>query len=281
MPTVFDRGPASACGGTSVICTVRDEARHIEAAVRSALATQAIEMVVVDDGSTDGTAGVLRRLEREDSRLRVVESACPGRGAALASAFAATTAPFVMNLDADDVVHPAWVRLGTALLESMPGLAAIAPSPHYLEEDERVAWPGAPASLRARDVTQDLVVLNPMTHSGAIMRRSAVVAAGGYDPALRTHFDYDLWIRLAGEHWRLGSVDERLVCKRLHAGQKFELSGRLAYILASARVQARAIRVLDAGLWAWMLLVGRLSWGLLPRWVRMGARQLLARRPTR
>lgn len=277
MSAVFEGAAAFPEPATSVICTVRDGVRHVEAALRSALATEAAQVIVVDDGSRDGTAGVLRRLAGECRRLRVIQAAHPGRGAALAEAFEAATTPFVMNLDADDVVHPDWVGLGSALLESSPDVAVVAPSARYLEEDGTVSWPGAPASLYARDVTRDLTVLNPLTHSGAIMRRMAVAAAGGYDRALCTHFDYDLWIRLAGGGWRLERVDGRLVCKRLHAGQKFEHSARLAYISASARVQARAIRVLHAGAWAWCLLVGRLCWGLLPRWLRMGVRQFLAR----
>ena len=262
---------------TSVICTVRDEERHVEAALRSALATDAIEVVVVDDGSTDGTGQILRRLAQEDDRLRVLTTGGSGRGAALAAAFGASTAPFVMNLDADDLVHPAWVGRGAALMAAHPELGALTTSPRYLDAGEHITWPPAPVTLEPRDVTDRLALSNPLVHSATILRRSAVVAIGGYDAFRRTHFDYDLWTRLAAAGWRLGRVDARLVCKRLHAGQKFERDGRLAYLWSTARIQLRAIRIVGAGRWTWGVLAARLVWGLLPRALRMAVRRRFAR----
>lgn len=272
-------GMPEGCGpeAISVICTVRNEVRHIEAALRSVLLSSAVEVIVVDDGSTDGTADVLRQLAAADPRVRVIQAADHGRGPALAAAFSASTSPYVMNLDADDLVHPEWVHRGPALLADHPQFHALSPSPRYLDADATMTWTSAPSAMTPRDVTRELAVLNPLVHSGAILRREAVARVGGYDRSLRTHFDYDLWIRLAAAGGRLGRVDARLVCKRLHTGQKFERYGRLAYVWASGRVQARAIRALRAGPWAWCTLVGRLGWGLLPRRMRLGARKRLAR----
>jgi hypothetical protein len=71
-------------------------------------------------------------------------------------------------------------------------------------------------------------------------------------------------------------VNAPLVAKRLHRGQKFEIHNRLPYLRSSAVAQAQAIRAVGAGSAAWVAMGGRLLWGLMPRFVRMTARRLLA-----
>jgi glycosyltransferase involved in cell wall biosynthesis len=277
MGTVFPGG--SPPTRLSVICSVRNDHRHVPSALSSALTPDVAEVVVVDDRSTDGTLDVLRAFQRRDSRVRVVESPAAGRGAAIDTAFRVSTGELVMNLDADDAVHPEWIPEGVGLLHAHPTCAVVAPSPRYVIDDGSVTWEPLTERPQAFDVTKRLAFYNPVVHSGAIMRRAAVETVGGYDRRRRTHVDWDLWIRLAAAGWHVASVDSRLVAKRLHAGQQFERRNRLSYVWASTRVQATAIRQVGGGAAAWAALTGRLAWGLLPRPVRMGARRLLADSP--
>jgi glycosyltransferase involved in cell wall biosynthesis len=260
----------------SVICTVRNEARHVAAAILSALTPDVREVLIVDDGSTDGTPGVLHSLAARDPRVRVLHCSRPGRGPALDTAFRAASGEFVMNIDADDALHPEWSRRATALLRADDSLAAVSAAPRYIGDDDAIEWTILEHAPQCRDVTAWVAYCNPVTHSSALMRRSAVDAVGGYDNSLRTHLDYDLWIRLAANRWRLGAVGPRMVAKRLHSGQKFERHHRIAYLRASCAMQARGIRAVKAGVGAWLSLVARILWGLLPRGFRIGARRLLA-----
>src|SRR4051812_36649538 len=96
----------------AVVITNHDYGRYLGAAIDSALGQTgcAVEVVVVDDGSTDGSSALLERYERATStaraRLRVVRQAHRGQGAAINAGFAIVTAPVVLFLDADDVLHP-------------------------------------------------------------------------------------------------------------------------------------------------------------------------------
>jgi cellulose synthase/poly-beta-1,6-N-acetylglucosamine synthase-like glycosyltransferase len=264
----------------SVICTVRDEARHVRAALLSALTADVFELVVVDDASTDETAAVLDSVSASDPRVRVLRSSVHGRGAALDLAFRSTTGEFVMNIDADDMVHPDWSRTATALMRADSKLVVVSAAPIYVgdgSDGDDITWTVHDTAPQSRDVTGRIAYYNPLTHSSALMRRSPVEAAGGYDSSRRTHVDYELWIRLAAHRWRLGAVDARMVAKRLHSGQKFERHRRLAYLWASGAMQARGIRAVNGGIGAWLSLGGRMFWGLLPRALRMGVRRLLAR----
>lgn len=265
----------------SVFCTVRDEARHVHAALSSALANDVAEVVVVDDGSTDATPSVLRELADADARVRVTSSPPDGRGRAIDRAVRLVRGDYVLNLDGDDVIHPEWVRIARSILHADRTMAVVAASPRYVSQDEVVGWPALERRPIVRDVTSRLAYYNPIVHSSAMMRRTAVDAVGGYDGQRRTHVDYDLWIRLARAGWKIGVVDAPLVAKRLHAGQKFEVGNRLSYLYNSAITQAQAIRAVGGGSSAWAVLGGRLAWGVLPRVVRMSMRRLLAERSRR
>jgi teichuronic acid biosynthesis glycosyltransferase TuaG len=260
-------------GRVSVICTVRDEEKHVRDAISSVLAQPVTEIIVVDDGSTDATSGVLREIADADPRVRVVTSPPLGRGAALRRAVRAAHGDFIVNIDADDVIHPEWIRLGATFLAGNPAMAVVAAHAHYISGGEKVQWLQMEGTPEIRDVTARLAFYNPIVHSSAVMRRTVIEAVGGYEVARRFHFDYDLWVRLARAGWRLGVVDAPLVAKRLHAGQKFERRHRLAYLRSSVITQTQAIRAVGGGIGAWASIVGRLGWGLLPHSVRMTVRR--------
>ena len=260
----------------SLICTVRDEARHVGLALASALDQPVDEVVIVDDGSADGTPGVLRAIVGGDARVRVVTTAAAGRGPALRRAMCEARGDIVVNLDADDVLHPDWIRVGLAALAANASLAVVAARPRYIRADDRVAWPGLSGAPALIDVTAQLPFHNPLVHSSAMMWRARIDEVGGYQESRRRQFDYDLWIRLARAGGRVGVINAPLVGKRLHCGQKFERHHRLSYLHSSLVTQAQAIRVLGGGRGAWVSLAARLGWGLLPRAVRMTARRVIS-----
>jgi glycosyltransferase involved in cell wall biosynthesis len=273
---MFGDVPPCRLGGVSVICTVRNESRHVHAALTSALAAEVAELIVVDDGSTDGTGEILQALARGDRRVRVIAGGSVGRARAIATALHATRHAFVMNLDADDLVDPAWIGIAQSILQGRPAFAAVSARPIYITVDDTVQWPSQTRDLALQDVTARLAFYNPLVHSSTMMRRDAALHVGGYDVRRHTQVDWELWNRLAAAGWRVGAVSARLVAKRLHAGQKFEVRGRLRYLLASGAMQIGGIRAVQGGPLAWVVLPARLAWGLLPRRFRIGVRRFVA-----
>lgn len=87
----------------AVVVTNYNYARFVGAAIESALAQDDVEVIAVDDGSTDGSVGVLRSYA---DRIRVVEQTNGGQAAAFNAGFAHVTAPIVVFLDADDLLAP-------------------------------------------------------------------------------------------------------------------------------------------------------------------------------
>jgi len=255
----------------SFICTVKNGERFLDQCLES-VATHYpdCDLVVVDDGSTDGTAALLARWARARPQVRVISTGGVGRGTALNLALQATHHDYVANIDADDIALPGRLELVDHLLESddRVGLAAgvsriISQSGSAHGKSGR-AQERAPKSSFPVDVGPRLYRGNQITHICVVMRKSALNAVGGYDASRRTQLDYDLWVRLRDAGFALHQLPITVAEKRLHAGQMFARHKPLNYVLNSIRVQFRA-----ASSWREHLVVAslagpRLAWAMVP-----------------
>ncbi len=258
----------------SVVCTVRDGMPYLPATLESVLAQSMrdFECLVVDDGSTDGTAEYLADVAARDPRVRVLSPGRVGRGAALVLATERARAPWLAVVDADDPSHPERLSLCVAWSRQHEAFDVVTVRAETLHGTTGApAWEVAlppPGAVPWRDVTRDVGYRNPVVHAATMMRRDALMAVGGYDAQRRSQFDYDLWVRFAVAGHRIARLDVPLVAKRLHAGQSFERRDAVRYAWRSARVQGRAIRGLRLGPTAYLSLVARLAWRTLPQPVR-------------
>jgi glycosyltransferase involved in cell wall biosynthesis len=198
----------------SVVLPVRDGARYLCDAVESVLAQTLadLELIAVDDGSTDETPALLAGFG--DPRLRVLRQDRLGLVAALNRGIEAATAPYVARMDADDVSLPARLERQLAFLDAHPRAALVVPGVELVDEEGRrvgtIVLPPQDADLRRR-----LLLRNPITHGSVVLRRAALEQAGGYRGAHGANEDYDLWRRLARE-WELAAIPELLYRYRVH-----------------------------------------------------------------
>jgi glycosyltransferase involved in cell wall biosynthesis len=252
----------------SVICTARNAASTIGHTIRSIQAQdcQSWEMIIVDDGSSDDTISVVRTFARADPRIRLVVTEGIGRGRALNRALAETQADLVANIDADDESHPARLRLQLGAMARHPEFDVLCTGRFLVSGLGPAEWPEDVESLPLKVVaiTSRLVLENPVDHPSVLMRKSVVLAVGGYSHDRKSHFDYDLWVRLAATGCMLGKLEVPLNAKRIHQGQSFEHRHRIGYVVSSVRIQIRAIRSLDGGAVPFMVIPLRVVWNLLP-----------------
>jgi peptidoglycan/xylan/chitin deacetylase (PgdA/CDA1 family)/GT2 family glycosyltransferase len=175
------------------------------------------EAIVVDDGSTDGTAEIAAGFRERDPRFRTLRQVRSGAGAARNLGVGVARFDWLLFLDADDWLAPEALEKTTAALASSTDLDAayggwvrVAPNGERIDEP----WPG-PA-----------VLFPTLARSGAfpihscVVRRGLVQEVGGFDPELRTCEDWDLWQRLARAGARFHMVPEPLAYYRMRPGSR-------------------------------------------------------------
>lgn len=151
-----------------------------------------IELVIVENGSTDGSREVARRAAATDPRIRLVEHDEPlGVAGAANVAVAACRAEVVARMDQDDVSHPERLALQLAVLERDPAAVAVGALAAGIDASGAVV---RPANRRRLLTHSDLP---PFPHGTLMHRRGAFERAGGYRAEAGAWEDADLLWRLA------------------------------------------------------------------------------------
>lgn len=200
----------------SVLLPAYNAAATVRAAAESVLngTSAALELIIVDDGSTDGTGAAVADLEA-DPRVRVISRPNKGLAASLNEAIALASAPFIARMDADDVSmpdrfeaqlqylvdHPDVVLVGGQIRRIINGEAE-SESRLPLEHDDIVA-----ALLRGQ---------HALCHPAVMIRRSALDVIGGYWE-YGVAEDWDLYLRLA-EVGRVANLDRHVLDYTFHEG---------------------------------------------------------------
>ena len=196
----------------SVLLPVRDGEAYLGEAIESVLSQSLrdLELIAVDDGSSDGTPAILASFRERDPRVRILTT--PGRGivAALELARDEARGEFLARMDADDISLPERLRLQLDLMEAEPEVVCCGVGVRYFPRAE--VRDGAlryedwiNSSRTAAEIERDLLVECPIAHPTFFLRATAVEAAGGYRDRGWAE-DYDLLLRL----WRRGGEFARV-----------------------------------------------------------------------
>lgn len=239
----------------TVLLPVYNGGRHLEAAVTSIL-TQThrdLELLVIDDGSTDGSGEWLDTLT--DPRVRVLHQSNEGLVATLNQGLGEARYHLVARMDADDVSEPRRLELQVQHLLANPDVAAVGCCYRVIDECDHVVdevhTAADPAYLH-----RQLYFRNVLPHAGMTFRRDVVLEAGGYRDVGPVE-DYDLWTRLAQKH-QISSLPEQLlryrnsptgISRQDHERQRTSLKAVRGHLHASRPMEAGGPRrILREGL---------------------------------
>lgn len=185
---------------TSVLLPTYNGERFIGRAIESVLwqSERELELIVIDDGSTDRTGALVRARAEQDPRVRYIKQANQGIQAALNAGLRLAQGDYVARIDDDDVWEdPLKLQKQLRYIEEHPDCVLVGTA--MIIQDEtgaelfRFQNPQTDAQIR-----RALLYRNCFSHSTVLFKRAAALKFGGYDEAEATRFaeDYDLWLKL-------------------------------------------------------------------------------------
>lgn len=217
MPTVSIIMPAYNAANTIT--------RSIECVLRQTFGDW--ELLIIDDGSTDDTRSVVERLLQE----RIKYFYQPNQGASVArnNGLHSSAGEYVVFLDSDDWWHPECLESLVSTLEAQPDQCAAAHCDWaYVDSADRVGLRQSSKFGRGPGL-KTLILKNPFVIHAVLIRRSALLALGGFSPIAPVLEDWELWLRLASKgfdfvhvsrllayyHWTPGSKSKNLQLRRV------------------------------------------------------------------
>ncbi|EMR03575.1 glycosyltransferase family 2 protein [Cesiribacter andamanensis] len=209
----------------SIICLCHNHAPYVQEALQSAWgqAWPSLELIVVDDASTDGSVEVIREWLQDKPEVQFIRlEQNVGNCRAFNQALARARGAYVIDLAADDVLLPERVRVGVEALEAAGPQWGVhftdawyinaqgkVLKAHYKRDIHGTLRQPVPQGWVYRQVLERYFICTP----SMMMRRSVLEALGGYDEQL-AYEDFDFWVRSARQ-WQYCYTDQILVKKRV------------------------------------------------------------------
>ncbi len=250
----------------SVVLPVYNGADFIAEAVASVVRQSLTdwELIVVDDGSTDGTVEQVRQLARAEPRIRLLETTHGGIVPALNAGLAAAAAPLIARMDADDRMHERRLELQAAELAAKPHLGLVACQVDFLGDRDRQAGYALHVDWLNTLLTWDEIRMSrfveaPFAHPSVMFRREVVAAHGAYRDGDFPE-DYELWLRWMDAGVAMEKVAAPLLEWRDRAGRLSRMDSRYspdAFFRTKAPWIARELARIAAGREVWVWGAGR------------------------
>jgi glycosyltransferase involved in cell wall biosynthesis len=209
----------------SELVSVVVPAYNAESTLRATLASvraqtyRRLEIIVVDDGSTDGTGGLVREAAALDGRIRLLSIDNSGVAAARNAGIAASRGAYVAPVDADDLWHPEKIaRQVDAIEAGGPGVGYVYTLFRRIDAEDRVIHDGPPWDISGAVFLRLLLYNFVGNGSSLLIRRAAIEGAGGYEPDLRIQGSEDYLAQIVlARRWKVALVPEYLTGYRQSA----------------------------------------------------------------
>ena len=221
------------------------------------------ECIICDDGSVDGSADIVRRWQERfpEKFIFLQNDRNCGLGPALNRCLAAARGEFAARMDGDDRCAPDRFEKELRYLREHPEFAVVSTDMECFDAEGTWgirAYPTEPEPV-------DLVHGTPFCHAACMVRREALVKAGGYseETAFERVEDYELWVRMYAMGFRGNNIHESLY--QMRDDRNAANRRKWKYRVNEARVRALTVKELGLPLWYYVYSFRPLILGLLPR----------------
>lgn len=212
----------------SVVIPTYNHRAYVSATLESVFAQtfEDYEIIVINDGSPDDTAVVLEPWV-DDGRIRYLEQANAGQSATRNRGIAEARGEFIALLDDDDLWPADKLAWQVAALLEHPAWVMVSGLCGHLEADGARREPsGNTGAVRMQSVVSMFEGSAINSPGQVLIRRAALEAVGGFDPAIWGSDDLDLWMRLAA-HGPAAQISRCALYYRLHASNASRAAGRM------------------------------------------------------
>jgi len=212
----------------SVLMPAYNAGQFLSQAIESVLAQtwSDFELIIIDDGSTDNTREIAEKYAARDKRVIVYTHANMGIAPTLNRGIDLITNEWVFLMHADDLMRPNRIERQQAFIAEHPELAVASSLNRYIDSKNRVIGKSVSALL-THEAVYKLIASNELigfNHPASALRKSAVLAVGGYRQAFWPAEDIDLWNRLVEKGYKILVQPEYLLDYRMH-GSSASISG--------------------------------------------------------
>ena len=228
----------------SVLMPVYNAEPYLAEALESILAQtfRNYEFIIVNDGSTDGSLGILKDFAARDCRIRLIDRPHVGIVTALNEGLAEAHGTFIARMDGDDVAMPERFAHQVRFLNQHPKIVALGCRCLTVDEDDD------PFTILGLGTTHEEIegtlleaLGSSIVHSSAMFRRNALVALGGYHAEFGLAEDLDLYLRLA-EIGRLANLPDVMMKVRRWPESSTALATAEAHFQTKQRIVNEALR---------------------------------------
>lgn len=200
----------------SIVIPAYNREKYIGMAIKSVLdqTYRDLELIVVDDGSRDGTLAIAEQFAREDDRVQVLSDKT-NRGAAYAlkKGFEAARGEYVGQVDSDDILEPQGVELTAAVLDDDIGCGLVYTNYVEISKNGHVLRVGRRCTI---PYSIEQILTNFMIFHFRLMRKNTYKLSGGFDEDFAGIEDYELCLRLS-EITQVKKIETILYQYRIHS----------------------------------------------------------------